>query len=338
MVMTGSTLAHRFALERVRVHILVAGAAGFIGSHLCDRLLADGHHVTGVDNLVTGRLCNIEHLRAEPRFDFIEHDIVEPLSLQVDQIYHLASPASPVGYMQHPIETHLTNSIGTYNLLRLAHDVKARLLFASTSEAYGDPLEHPQRETYHGNVNPVGPRSCYDESKRFGESITMEFVRHFGLDARIIRIFNTYGPRNDPKDGRMIPNFIMRTLVGEPLVIFGDGSQTRAICYVSDLVTGIVLAMETPNTTGEVINLGNPDERSVEEIGRLISELCGSESSVQFEPARPDDPVRRCPDITKAKSLLNWEPNVTAREGLQRTIEYFATYLPDEHRADRISR
>jgi UDP-glucuronate decarboxylase len=315
------------------VHILVAGAAGFIGSHLVDRLLADGHAVTGVDNMITGRARNIQHLDNHPRFTLLSHDIINPLSIEADQIYHLASPASPVGYMRHPIETHLTNSVGTYNLLRLAGATGARFLFASTSEAYGDPLVHPQPETYHGNVNPVGPRSCYDESKRFGESITMEYVRQFSLDARIIRIFNTYGPRNDPADGRVIPNFIVRALVGEPLVIFGDGAQTRSLCYVSDLVEGIVLAMETQGTTGEVINLGNPDERTVADIGRLIIELCNSRSEMLHEPARPDDPIRRCPDIAKARRLLGWEPRFPVVDGLRQTIEYFRTYLSDRPRA-----
>jgi UDP-glucuronate decarboxylase len=315
------------------VHILVAGASGFIGSHLVDRLLADGHSVTGVDNMITGRPRNIQHLDGHTGFTLMRHDIVEPLTLEVDQIYHLASPASPVGYMRYPIETHTTNSVGTHNLLRLAQATGARFLFASTSEAYGDPLVHPQPETYHGNVNPVGPRSCYDESKRFGESITMEYVRQFSLDARIIRIFNTYGPRNDPNDGRVIPNFIMRALVGEPLVIFGDGTQTRSLCYVSDLVEGIVLAMEAPDTTGEVINLGNPDERTVGDIGQLIIELCASRSEIHYEPARPDDPIRRCPDIAKARRLLGWEPGFPIVDGLRQSIDYFASYLPDRPRA-----
>jgi dTDP-glucose 4,6-dehydratase/UDP-glucuronate decarboxylase len=245
------------------VRILVAGGAGFIGSHLCDALVEAGHTVIAVDNLVTGRAVNIEHLQGHDRFTFIEHDVTVPLEIPVDQIYHLASPASPIGYMTHPIETHLVNSIGTLNLLRLAKANQARFLFTSTSEAYGDPLVHPQPETYFGNVNPVGPRSCYDESKRFGESITMEFVRHFGVNARIVRLFNTYGPRNDPEDGRVVPNFVMRSLSGKPLPLYGDGKQTRSLCYVSDIIDGLRRAMKSEDAAGEVINLGNPDEQTI---------------------------------------------------------------------------
>lgn len=256
----------------------------------------------------------------------IEHDIVEPIELgAIDRVFHLASPASPVGYMRYPIETHLVNSVGTLNMLRHAQDAGARFLFTSTSEAYGNPTVHPQTEDYFGNVNPVGPRSCYDESKRFGESITMEFVRQWGFDARIVRIFNTYGPRTDPDDGRVIPSFISLAEERRPLVVFGDGSQTRSLCYVSDLVQGLRLAMETPNTTGEVINLGNPDERTVLEIATIINDLCGSDAGVRFEPARQDDPDRRRPDITKATELLGWRPVVGLDEGLRQTVDYFRT-------------
>lgn len=308
------------------MRILVTGGAGFIGSHLCDSLLADGHQVVAVDNFVTGRLSNIAHLADHPRFEMVHHDVVEPLDIEVDQICHLASPASPEGYMRYPIETHLVNSVGTLNLLRLAQRRGVPFLFTSTSEAYGDPLVHPQPETYNGNVNPIGPRSCYDESKRFGESITMEFVRGYGLDARIVRIFNTYGPRNDPNDGRVVPNFIGRALHGRPLPVFGDGTQTRSLCYVSDLVEGIRRAMDAPAARGEVINLGNPDERTVIELARLVLELCDSPSTIEYLPARPDDPVRRCPDITKARRLLDWSPSIDLETGLRRTIEYFACY------------
>jgi len=309
------------------VRVLVAGGAGFIGSHLCESLLNSGFDVIAVDNLITGRLHNLAGLLEHPRFTFLQHDITEPLDLEVDAVFHLASPASPVGYRRYSIETHLVNSVGTLNLLELARRHGARFLFASTSEVYGDPEVHPQPETYHGNVNPVGPRSCYDESKRFGESLTMEFVRKYGLDARIVRIFNTYGPRTDPADGRVVPNFVLRALRGEPLVIYGDGRQTRSLCYVSDMVRGLRLAMERDGLAGEVINLGNPDERTVLELARLILELTDSPSTMTFAPPRPDDPVRRCPDIAKARRLLGWEPAVSLLDGLQLTIAYFAETL-----------
>ncbi|MDQ3547937.1 MAG: SDR family oxidoreductase, partial [Chloroflexota bacterium] len=305
--------------------VLVSGGAGFIGSHLCDSLIEDGHHVLCVDNFITGRRRNIEHLLCNPAFGLLEHDIVDDLdpSIIVERVYHLASPASPVGYMRHPIETHLVNSVGTHNMLRLAHRSGATFLYTSTSEAYGNPQVHPQPETYFGNVNPVGPRSCYDESKRFGESIAMEYVRQFALDARIVRIFNTYGPRNDPTDGRVIPNFISAAERGEPLVIFGDGTQTRSLCYVSDLVRGLRLAMESPATMGQVINLGNPDERTIADLARIITDYCQSAATIEFIDARQDDPERRCPDITKAQTLLGWEPTVGLEDGLRATIEHF---------------
>jgi UDP-glucuronate decarboxylase len=318
------------------VRILVAGAAGFIGSHLTDKLLANGHDVVGIDIFVTGRPVNVEHLRDHARFSLVEHDITEEWHPdgEFDQIYHLASPASPVGYMRNPILTHLTNSLGTYNLLRLAERMKAMFLFASTSEAYGDPEIHPQTESYFGNVNPVGPRSCYDESKRFGESITMEFVRNFSLDARIIRIFNTYGPRSDPQDGRVIPAFIMGALRNEPLTIFGDGQQTRSLCFVGDLVQGILKAMNTPGTTGEVINLGNPDERTIQSIAETIIATCGSSSPIEHVEARPDDPYLRCPDISKARKLLGWEPSTGIEAGFSATIDDLSSYVTTTHPAD----
>jgi UDP-glucuronate decarboxylase len=306
------------------VRVLVSGGAGFIGSHLCDSLLADHHEVIAVDNFITGRPINIRHLVDHPRFTLIRHDVVDEITIEVDEIYHLASPASPVGYMRHPIKTHLTNSIGTLNMLQLARRNGVRLLFTSTSEAYGNPTVHPQPETYFGNVNPVGPRSCYDESKRFGESITMEFVRQFGLDARIVRIFNTYGPRTDPDDGRVIPNFICAAKKREPLVIYGDGSQTRSLCFVSDLVRGLRSAMETPGTAGQVINLGNPDERTILDLATIVNAECGSDAGVTFVSAREDDPERRCPDITKARTMLGWQPTVSLEQGLRETIEFFS--------------
>lgn len=310
------------------MRILVTGGAGFIGSHLCDALIADGHHVTVFDNLITGRLSNIQHLLSHPQFEFIEQDVIQPFELDhVDRVFHLASPASPEGYMANPIDTHLVNSVGTLNALRLAHQHGARFLFTSTSEAYGDPLVHPQVETYNGNVNPIGPRSCYDESKRFGESITMEYVRGFGLDARIVRIFNTYGSRNDPEDGRVVPNFVMRALHGLPLPIFGDGRQTRSLCHVSDLVAGLRAVMNAPGISGEVINLGNPDERTIIELAQLIIRLCDSSSELEFMSARPDDPYRRCPDISKAIRLVGWQPHVGFDAGMRETIEYFRQYV-----------
>jgi dTDP-glucose 4,6-dehydratase/UDP-glucuronate decarboxylase len=309
--------------------VLVAGGAGFIGSHLCDSLLADDHEVIVLDNFITGRQRNIAHLADHPRFTLIERDIVQgvdDLGLQVERIFHLASPASPVGYMQHPFETGLTNTVGTLNLLRLAQRVGARLLFTSTSEAYGNPAVHPQPETYFGNVNPIGPRSCYDESKRYGESLTTEFVRQFRLDARIVRIFNTYGPRNDPYDGRVIPNFMMSAQRNEPLLIFGDGSQTRSLCYVSDLVRGLRAMMETDGLAGEVVNLGNPDERTILDLARIIADGFGASGGFNFVPARQDDPERRCPDISKARKLLGWEPQVSLEDGLRETMAYYASY------------
>lgn len=306
------------------MRVLVTGGAGFIGSHLCDDLLADGHQVVAVDNFITGRPLNIAQLRDHPHFELIEQDIVEPIDVDdVQMVFHLASPASPVGYMRYPIETHLTNSMGTLNALKVALRNEASLLFTSTSEAYGNPAVHPQPETYFGNVNPVGPRSCYDESKRFGESITMEYVRQFGLNARIVRIFNTYGPRTDPQDGRVIPNFISSAERREPLVIYGNGLQTRSLCYVSDLVRGLRLAMEMPDTKGQVINLGNPDERTVLDLATIINAYCGSGAGVTHLEAREDDPERRCPDIEKAKCLLGWEPTISLEDGLRETVSYF---------------
>jgi dTDP-glucose 4,6-dehydratase/UDP-glucuronate decarboxylase len=296
-----------------------------IGSHLCDALLDDGHDVTVIDNFVTGRRANIAHRHTHAAFRLIEADIVDGVpDLPFDQIYHLASPASPRGYMTHPIATHQVNSIGTQHLLDLARRYSSRFLFTSTSEIYGNPLVHPQPEGYFGNVNPIGPRSCYDESKRYGESLTMEYVRQFDLDARIVRLFNVYGPRNDPEDGRVMPNFIAAAQRGEPLPIYGDGKQTRSLCYVSDLVSGLRKSMEIDGLAGEVLNLGNPDERTVLDLAEIIIRLCDSSSTITYLPAREDDPERRCPDISKARVLIGWEPTVSLEDGLGETVAYFA--------------
>ena len=306
--------------------VVVTGGAGFIGSHLCARLLEDGHSVLCVDNLLTGSEQNIESLRNNPRFTFLEKDVTQSFSFEAEAIYHLASPASPVGYMEHPIETIMVNSLGTYQMLEQARKQKALFLFSSTSEAYGDPLVHPQREDYWGNVNPVGPRACYDESKRLGETLTMEFYRQFQVNARIVRIFNTYGPNSQADDGRMIPNFITQALQNEPLTIYGDGSITRSICYVSDLVEGLLLALFKPFTAGEIFNLGNTEEHTVLEFAQTIIRLCQSSSTIIFEPGRIDDPERRRPDISKAQQVLGWQHNVILEDGLKRTIKWFSTY------------
>ena len=312
---------------------LVAGGAGFIGSHLCDALLAQGHSVIAVDNFITGQRRNVEHLIGNPHFEFIEHDVIQPFDHEVDLIFHLASPASPIGYLKHPVETSLVNSAGTYNLLELARRHQAGFLLASTSEVYGEPQEHPQREEYRGNVSCTGIRSCYDEGKRYAESLTMTYCRHHGLDARVVRIFNTYGPRSDPNDGRLVPNFVVHAIRGTPIPVYGDGGQTRALCYVSDLVNGILKAAQEPDLAGEVVNLGNPDERTVLEYARLIKRLADSTSPIQHVSANDlgnrvsDDPSRRCPDIAKARRLLQWEPQVPVEDGLSKTIAWFRQVL-----------
>jgi nucleoside-diphosphate-sugar epimerase len=306
------------------MHILVAGGAGFIGSHLCRRLLADGHEVLCVDNLSTGRYVNIAALEDVPGFRFLEHDVVQPLAFATDAVFHLASPASPPGYLRRPVETLRVNSEGTLHLLEGARRGNARFLLTSTSEAYGDPEQHPQREDYWGNVNPIGERACYDEGKRYAEALTSTYIRHHGLDGRIVRIFNTYGPRSDPDDGRLVPNFITQALRGEPLTLFGSGEQTRSLCYVSDLVEGLIRAMFSESARGEVINLGNPEEHTVREYAERIRTLCGSRSEIIYIPASlGDDPRRRRPDITKAGRLLGWQPSVGLDEGLLATIAYF---------------
>ena len=304
--------------------VVVTGGAGFIGSNLCTRLLEEGHSVLCVDNLITGSKSNIEPLLNHPQFAFLLHDVTKSFPFEADAIFHLASPASPIGYLENPIATIMVNSQGTHQMLEQAHKQKARFLFSSTSEAYGDPLVHPQTEEYWGNVNPIGPRACYDESKRLGETLTMEYVRRFGVDARIVRIFNTYGPNSQANDGRMIPNFITQALQDKPLTIYGDGNKTRSICYVSDMVDGLLLAMFKPDTTGEVFNLGNTEEHTVYEYARTVIRLCEASSEIIYEPARVDDPERRRPDISKARRVLGWQFKVSKEEGLRRTIEWFS--------------
>jgi nucleoside-diphosphate-sugar epimerase len=303
--------------------ITVTGGAGFIGSNLCKRLLDAGHSVLCVDNLITGSTRNVNSLQSHPHFEFLEHDITKPFEFEADAIFHLASPASPVGYMNHPIETILVNSQGTYQMLEQARRQGALFLISSTSEIYGDPLVHPQTEDYWGNVNSIGPRACYDESKRLGETMTMEYYRQYRTNVRIVRIFNTYGPNSQIHDGRMIPNFVTQALKNEPLSIYGDGYKTRSICYVSDLVEGLLLAMFHTGTIGEVFNLGNPEEHTVIEYAQKIISLCSSSSSIIYESDRIDDPERRRPDISKAGKILGWEPEVAIEDGLKRTIEWF---------------
>ena len=307
--------------------IVVTGGAGFIGSHLCTRLLDEGHSVLCADNFITGAERNIAALRSHPHFSFVQQDVTKAFDFEANAIFHLASPASPVGYMEHPIETILVNSQGTYQMLEQARKQNALFLVASTSEAYGDPLVHPQREDYWGNVNPIGPRACYDESKRLGETLTMEYYRQYRLNARIVRIFNTYGPNSQINDGRMIPNFITQALRNEPLTIYGDGNITRSICYVSDLVDGLMRAMFQPHTPGEVFNLGNTEEHTVLEYAHTIIRLCEASSSIIFESNRVDDPERRRPDISKAQQILGWQPRVSLEAGLRRTIEWFSNYI-----------
>ncbi len=305
--------------------VVVTGGAGFIGSHLCEALLGAGYTVVCVDNFLTGTPGNIAHLKDNPQFEFVEHDVQQPLVYdgEIAFLFHLASPASVIDYQNHPKETALANSVGTMHLLDLAEKKHARFLFASTSEVYGDPKEHPQKETYWGNVNPNGVRACYDEAKRFGEMMTMLYVRQHGVDGRIIRIFNTYGPRLKPTDGRVVSNFVTQALAGIPMTVYGDGSQTRSFCYVSDLVDGMMKLMFTDGAKGEVVNVGNPEEYTMVEIASKVKEMTGSASEIVFEPLPADDPVKRKPDITKATTLLGWKPIVSLEEGLRQTITYY---------------
>jgi UDP-glucuronate decarboxylase len=313
---------------------VVAGAAGFIGSHLVDRLLSEGYHVIGVDNFLSGRRENIAHLAENPAFTFIEADVITdpqeylPELKNLEVVFHLASPASPPRYQAHPVETYLVNSYGTHQLLSFLKEKypTSRFVFTSTSEVYGDPEQHPQTESYWGNVNPNGVRSCYDEAKRMGETVCGVFSRDFGMDVRIARIFNTYGPRMDPSDGRIIPQFMMAALEGKSLPVYGDGSQTRSFCYVDDLVSGLLALTTTDAASGETINLGNPNEITVHETAEIISNLAGVALNIQNHPLPADDPKQRKPDISKAKTILNWEPTIDREDGFRKTLEYFRRY------------
>jgi UDP-glucuronate decarboxylase len=306
--------------------VLVTGGAGFIGSHLCERLLARGDEVLCVDNFFTSRRQNIAHLVGNPLFEFMRHDITWPLYVEVDQIYNLACPASPVHYQFDPVQTTKTCVHGAINMLGLAKRLKVKILQSSTSEVYGNPTEHPQRESYWGNVNPIGPRACYDEAKRCAETLFFDYYRQHRLQIRVIRIFNTYGPRMHPNDGRVVSNFIVQALKGEPITLYGTGSQSRSFCYVDDLVTGMIAMMDQDEVIGPV-NLGNPGEFTILELASMVKELTGSASEIVFQPLPQDDPVRRRPDISLAKAKLRWEPTIPLRDGLARTVAFFRELL-----------
>ena len=307
--------------------ILITGGAGFIGSYLCERLLAAGHEVLCVDNFFTGTRANVAHLVAHPMFELMRHDVTFPLYVEVDEIYNMACPASPMHYQFDPVQTTKTSVHGAINMLGLAKRVRATILQASTSEVYGDPSVHPQTEEYWGNVNPIGPRSCYDEGKRCAETLFFDYRRQHKLKIKVARIFNTYGPRMHPNDGRVVSNFVVQALRGEPITMFGDGLQTRAFCYVDDLVDGLIRLMESGEDVTGPINLGNPGEFTMRELAELVLELTGSASKIEYRPLPADDPRQRKPDISKAKDVLGWGPTTPLREGLSRTIEYFDALL-----------
>lgn len=317
-------------MASVRKRVLVTGGAGFLGSHLCERLLRDGHDVLCVDNFFTGRKSNIAHLMGQSRFEVMRHDITFPLYVEVDEIYNLACPASPVHYQFDPVQTTKVSVIGAINMLGLAKRVGARILQASTSEVYGDPTVHPQREDYRGNVNPLGPRACYDEGKRCAETLFFDYARQHQVKIRVVRIFNTYGPRLHPSDGRVVSNFIAQALRGEDLTIYGDGSQTRAFCYVDDLIDGFIAMMEADDSVTGPVNLGNPHEIPVLTLAERIVQLVRSSSGIVRRPLPQDDPVQRCPDIALAQRLLGWSPRVSLDDGLRRTIAYFQEELVEK--------
>jgi len=311
-------------VQGVPKRVLVTGGAGFLGSHLCDRLIEAGDDVICVDNFYSSTKTNVEHLLTHPRFELIRHDVTFPLYVEVDEIYHLACPASPIHYQRDPVQTTKTAVHGSINMLGLAKRTGARILLTSTSEVYGDPEVHPQTEDYWGRVNPIGPRACYDEGKRAAETLFFDYWRQHRLQIKVARLFNCYGPRMHPHDGRVVSNFVMSALEGRPLTVYGDGSQTRSFCYVDDLIDGLIRLMATPDDVTGPINIGNPGEFTIRELADLVLELTGSASELEVRPLPVDDPSRRRPDITRATQTLGWEPTVPLREGLQRTIEYFA--------------
>ena len=311
----------------VRKRILVTGGAGFLGSHLCERLLARGDEVICVDNYFTGSRDNIAHLFTHPHFEVIRHDICFPLYLEVDEIFNLACPASPIHYQYDPVQTVKTSVHGAINVLGLAKRVQAKIFQASTSEVYGDPAVHPQPEEYWGNVNPIGPRACYDEGKRCAETLFFDYHRQYGVDIRVVRIFNTYGPRMNPQDGRVVSNFIVQALQGKPITIYGDGSQTRSFCYVDDLIEGFLKLMDAPDGVTGPINIGNPGEFTIRQLAEIVIEMTGSRSEIVQMPLPQDDPLQRRPDITKARDVLGWQPTIPLRQGLERTIDYFRTLV-----------
>ncbi len=308
--------------------IVVTGGAGFLGSHLCDRLIESGAEVVCLDNFFTGSKSNVAHLLLNPRFEIVRHDVVQPILLEAEQIYNFACPASPVHYQYNPVKTIKTNVMGAINMLGLAKRVRARLLQASTSEVYGDPTDHPQKESYWGHVNPIGPRSCYDEGKRVAETLMMDYHRQNGVDIRIVRIFNTYGPRMAVNDGRVVSNFIVQALRNQPITIYGDGAQTRSFCYVSDLIEGVWRLMNTEGLTGPV-NIGNPSEFTIRELAEMVISLTGSRSEIVHRPLPQDDPVQRQPDISLAREKLGWQPKVALKDGLTPTIEHFEKALSE---------
>ncbi len=316
-------------MRTVLKRVLVTGGAGFLGSHLCERLRAAGHDVLCVDNYFTGRKDNIAHLLDDSLFEAMRHDVTHPLFVEVDEIYNLACPASPIHYQFDPVQTTKTSVIGAINMLGLAKRVKAKILQTSTSEVYGDPTLHPQPESYRGSVNPIGPRACYDEGKRCAETLFFDYYRQHNLRIKVVRIFNTYGPRMHPNDGRVVSNFIVQALKDEPITLYGDGTQTRAFCYVDDMIDGFLRMMDAPGDIIGPINLGNPVETSVGELARMIVEMTGSRSKIVHRPLPIDDPIQRCPDISLAKKLLNWQPHTALRHGLERTIAYFDKLLTE---------
>ena len=318
-------------MERKRV--MVTGGAGFLGSHLCERLLDHGHEVLCVDNFFTGRKANIAHLFDNPYFEFMRHDVTFPLYVEVDEIYNLACPASPVHYQYDPVQTTKTSVHGAINVLGLAKRIRAKVFQASTSEVYGDPDIHPQPESYRGNVNPIGPRACYDEGKRCAETLFFDYHRQHKLRIKVVRIFNTYGPRMHPNDGRVVSNFIVQALKGQPITIYGKGTQTRSFCYVDDLISGFLKMMGTPDSFTGPCNIGNPGEFTIKELAEKVIKLTGSRSKLVYRPLPQDDPLQRCPDISLARKTLKWQPTIALEEGLRKTIDYFEKRLVDERSA-----